>query len=176
MADETPSTDGAAPAPKSMSTAMLLAISLGAAAVGGGAGALLVAPKLLASAEPADSAGSAAASERGEQAQQNTKRAPLGKIFRLDNMIVNPAGSEGTHFLMASVAFEVENDRAESVLKEREVELRDLIVTRLESMTMAMLSLPTARDSLKAQLGREVLTLLGPKAKVKVYLPQFVIQ
>lgn len=176
MADETPGAADAAPAPKSMGTAMLLAISLGCAVLGGSAGALLIAPKLLTGAAPAADSESTAPHEGAKQEGHEGRPAKAGKVFRLDNMIVNPAGSEGTRFLMASVAFEVENDAAEGRLREREIELRDMVVGRLEAMTMAALTQPFTRDSLKAQLGRQVLAILGPRAKVKVYLPQFVIQ
>ena len=41
---------------------------------------------------------------------------------------------------------------------------------------MQMLTQPFARDSLKRQLAAAVAAIIGPKAKVSVYLPQFVIQ
>jgi flagellar basal body-associated protein FliL len=77
---------------------------------------------------------------------------------------------------MASVAFEVETEEAEKVLKAHEVQIRDMVVSTLESQTMARLTQPGARDSLKQQLGHAVLTILSPKTRVAVYLPQFVIQ
>lgn len=176
MADNTPGAAEAAPAPKSTSTAVLLAISLGCAVLGGTAGALLIAPKLGAHGAPAPDAESTDTYDEAAHEGHGGRSGKAGKIFRLDNMIVNPAGSEGTRFLMVSVAFEVENDAAVSKLREREIELRDMVVGRLEAMTMSALTQPFARDTLKAQLGRQVLVLLGPRAKVKVYLPQFVIQ
>ena len=77
---------------------------------------------------------------------------------------------------MTSVAFEVETEAAENALKEHDVQLRDLVVSRLESQTMQVLTQPFARDSVKRQLATAVAAIIGAKAKVNVYLPQFVIQ
>jgi flagellar FliL protein len=176
MADEPKAADGDTSAAKSKTGMLLVAIGAGAALIGGGIGALVVAPKLLARVAPADSAHASAETPKGEREPKREGKESAGRIFKLDNMIVNPAGSEGTRFLMASVAFELDDDAEEAQLKAREIELRDMVVSKLESLTMPMLTQPSARDSLKAQLGRQVREILGPKAKVKVYLPQFVIQ
>ncbi len=46
----------------------------------------------------------------------------------------------------------------------------------LESQTMAQLTMPGARDSLKAKIAQAAGTIVGPKVSLKVFLPQFVIQ
>ena len=77
---------------------------------------------------------------------------------------------------MTSVAFEVETEAAEAALKDHDVQVRDLVVSGLESQTMQMLTRPFARDSIKRRLAEAVAPVVGPKARVTVYLPQFVIQ
>lgn len=151
----------------------VIALALAAGAGGGFVLAPRLAPSAHAAADAADEHEEAAAEGSGEA---KPGKGGGGRIFRLDNLIVNPAGSEGTRFLMATVAFEVETEAAEAALKEHEVQVRDLVVSQLESQTMQMLTRAAARDSIKRQLGRVVASVVGPKSRVTVYLPQFVIQ
>jgi flagellar protein FliL len=157
------------PAPIVMIGVLAVAVAAG---IGGG---FVLAPRLL----PASGAAAPETEtevEAGEGKHEKATKEGSGRIFRLDNLIVNPAGSEGTRFLMATVAFEVESETAEAALKDHDVQVRDLVVSRLESQTMQMLTQPAARDSIKHQLALAVAPLVGPKTRVRVYLPQFVIQ
>jgi flagellar FliL protein len=182
-AAETADAAAAAAAPKKSKCGMImLIVGVGAGLLGGVAGGLVVAPRVLAKRATA----TAQAKGEGEEHTKESKEGKndkggkdgegAGKIVKLDNMIVNPAGSEGSRFLMVSVAFQVDDGAQEKLLREHEVELRDMAIGQLEGMTMTMLTQPFARDTLKAQLGQAVLKFLGPKANVRVFLPQFVIQ
>jgi flagellar FliL protein len=175
-AEQKPATpaEGAAPAAKAKPKAIVL-IGVIIAAIGAGAGGgFVLAPRL---APPAAGKADSADAEPGHDTKEHGKgEKEGGKIFKIENLIVNPAGSEGARFLMTSVAFEVETEVAEAALKDHDVQVRDLIVTRLESQTMRMLTQPYARDSIKRLLAAAIVPLVGPKARVTVYLPQFVIQ
>jgi flagellar FliL protein len=180
MADatETPAAaEPAAAAPKSKGTTLLIAIGVLGGVLGAVTGGVVLAPRFVGG--TAEARAAAPEPEEREKSGKGGKGEPTGgegRIVRLDNMIVNPAGSEGTRFLMVSVAFEVQDAASEKKLKEHEVELRDMVVGRLESLTMPMLTRPTARDTLKAQLGNAARGLIGSKAQLRVFLPQFVIQ
>jgi len=164
--------DGESQAPKAGPKAPVMIAVMVAAAAAGIGGGLVLAPRLVPhQGAPADSAEAGGAGEHGSES-----KAGGGRIFKLDNLIVNPAGSEGSRFLMTSVAFEVESEAAERALKEHDVQLRDLVVSRLESQTMQMLTRPFARDSVKRELATAVADIIGRDAAVRVYLPQFVIQ
>jgi flagellar FliL protein len=165
--------------PKSEATALkakpkaaVLITVLVAAAVAGVGGGFALAPRLT----PHGVATADSEPEHGTKEHGRGEKGSGGRIFKIDNLIVNPAGSEGSRFLMTSVAFEVETEAAELALKDHEVQVRDLVVSRLENQTMRMLTLPFARDSLKRQLAAAIVGVIGPKARVTVYLPQFVIQ
>jgi flagellar FliL protein len=165
--------EGEAPPAKGKSTTMvLIGVLVGAVAAGVGGGFVL-APRLT---HPAAKDSAEAEAEPETKEHGKGEKGEGGRIFKLENLIVNPAGSEGSRFLMTSVAFEVETEAAEAALKDHDVQVRDLVVSRLESQTMQMLTRPFARDSIKRRLAEAVVPVIGPKAKVKVYLPQFVIQ
>ena len=98
-----------------------------------------------------------------------------GSVFKIENLIVNPAGTEGSRFLMATVAFELDDPKAEETLRSSEIAIRDKIISVLENQTMEMLTRPGARDSLRNRLA-EAVSPFADDAEMRVYLPQFVIQ
>ena len=59
-------------------------------------------------------------------------------------------------FLMATVAFEVGDDKIQKTLESHDIQVRDAVTSALESQTMEMLIRPGARDSLKQRLAEVV--------------------
>jgi flagellar FliL protein len=151
---------------------LMIGVVVGTLALGGVAGTFLVAPRVVAGRAAAKPAAHEKES-RGEQAGEDKKKIP---VFRLENLIVNPADSQGTRFLMATIAFEVDDEKTGERLREREVQVRDVVMSALESQTLEMLTRPGARDSLKLRLANAVAPFTGRGKRVRVYLPQFVIQ
>lgn len=159
--------DAAPEGAKRSAKGLLIGVIAAAVLAGAAAGALLVGPKLF----PA----SAAAAVAKHEAKPAEAEKP-GRIVRFENLIVNPAGSDGARFLMTTVAFEVADEAQEKLLHEKEVQIRDEIIAVLAANTLADLTAPTARQTLKARLAGAVQPVLGGKVAPKVYLPQFVIQ
>lgn len=94
----------------------------------------------------------------------------------LDNLVVNPAGSEGTRYLLVSVAIEPEDPSLVEELASLDVALRHGLLSFLGSKTVRELADISARDALveemKAVLSHEV----GEDLIHRIYLPQYVIQ
>jgi len=177
MADKTPEADpqpeeAAGEQPKSSKTGVVIIVV--AAVLGIVVGSFVVAPRVVARSAPAATEGSAV--ESPEAAGGGEAEEGSGKIYSLDNIIVNPAGSEGLRFLMASVAFEVHPEHAVEEMRQQEVRLRDVVISTLERQTMEMLTRPGARDSIKVKLADAVEPIVGSDVHVRVYLPRFVIQ
>jgi len=141
-----------------------LIFALAALVVGGGLGLFVVGPKLRGGPkrEVAD-------------ATKTEAKAEPARIFRLDNIIVNPAGTQGQRFLIVSVAIEVPTEAAEARLKAAEVPLRDAVTGLLERMSLTQLTQLGARDSVRAAVIVHARKFSGDSA-VHVYLPQFLIQ
>jgi flagellar FliL protein len=97
-------------------------------------------------------------------------------VYTLDNLVLNPAESGGTRFLLLSISFEMKTQESHDALKARDAELRDLILATLGSKTVEQLSDVAARDSLKLDLKAAAAKMLKKKQVVRVYFPQFVIQ
>lgn len=179
----------AAPAPEAAAAgagkkAGLIGILTFVGALAGGLlASFVIAPKIIARQAPAAVAGDSAAAgeskgegEAGGEAKGGEGEGGEKKMVELANIIVNPAGSQGSRFLMASVAVSIASEDAQKVLTDHEVEFRDKVTSILETQTMAQLTMPGARDSLKIKIAQAAGTIVGPKVPLKVFLPQFVIQ
>ena len=157
----------------------VIVLALGAGVAVGG---LLVAPPLIKMRQvAAASAGKDHGKKKAKKKPAGDKKGEAGKspVYKLDNIIVNPADSQGQRFLMCSVAIESDDPKALDTLREHEVELRDKIVTMFSQRSLERLAAPGARDSLRADLLKLVRPVLGPDAEdteLHIYLPQFVVQ
>jgi flagellar FliL protein len=94
----------------------------------------------------------------------------------IENIVLNPAGSGGAHFLMVTATFELKDAAAEEFMKAHEAEIRDRLLALFGKRTVEELTEISARETLK----KEVLDVIGPLfpkgAVQKVFFPQFVIQ
>jgi flagellar FliL protein len=155
---------------------MLIGLTLGGAVLGGLLAAFVVAPRIIARQAPVAADSAAAEGDKGKGEHGKESEGEPAKLVQLENIIVNPAGSQGNRFLMTSVAFAVADEKVQKSLDDGKVELRDKVTGVLEKMTMAELTAPGARDTLKNRITTVVGEMVGPRVEVKVFLPQFVIQ
>ena len=160
---------------------MLIGVVAGALVAGAALGGLLVAPQVNRMRHTAAVSALTEPKHKRTQKQGKDKKGEAGKptVYKLDNIIVNPAGSQGQRFLMCSVAIESDDPKALDLLREHEIELRDRVIALLARQTLDRLSAETARDSLRAELLTVIRPTLGPEAQgvvLHVFLPQFVVQ
>ena len=180
MAEETPpETQEAEPAKKAGIARLLPVIGgvVGGLALGATLGFTLLGPKLSPKRAAAVTAAAPAAEGGAASAEGGAKKAGSApSMYQLDNLVLNPAGSGGAHFLLLSVALEVKDAASLELLKGRDAELRDGILRLLSKKTIEQVTDIQARDQfateLKAMLGR----MFGDGTVVKIYFPQFVIQ
>lgn len=149
-----------------------LVLALVAAGVGGGLGMTLigpaVAPALAARAEEGGkSSGGGHGGGHGE---------PAATLHILENLVVNPAGSEGTRYLLVSVAVEPLDPEMVEDLAGMEVAFRHVLLTTLGSKTVPELTDISSRSRLVAELQDSLESVAGPGIINRIYLPQYVIQ
>jgi flagellar FliL protein len=89
---------------------------------------------------------------------------------------VNPAGTNGTRFLVTTVGLEVPTVEAKAELEEKEVQTRDVLITILAGKTLAELVTPEDKDSLRAEIERRVNSILMSGKLKSVYISKFIIQ
>lgn len=154
---------------------LVIGVAAGALVVGAALGMLLVGPQIVAARSPHAAVAEKEGGGHGKK-EGHGGEGEKSNFYNLENIIVNPAGSQGARFLMASVAIELPNSKVEARFKEREVMLRDVVISTLERQTMATLSRPGARDSVRDELVRKLQPLSGTTEPLRIFLPQFVVQ
>lgn len=180
MADETENETQATP--KRGKKMVVIAVLLVGALVGGGAGALFAGPKLAelilgpadAAAAEAPAAGDAHAVQ--EDGHEGGGHGAGAATYLVENLVLNPAQSNGTRFLMASVSFDLGDEAAAAQMKARDAHVRDALLTVLGHKTVEDLTNIAGRDSLKSELQHAVSALFPDGTVRGIYLPQFVIQ
>ncbi|HEY4219231.1 MAG TPA: flagellar basal body-associated FliL family protein [Gemmatimonadaceae bacterium] len=94
----------------------------------------------------------------------------------IENLVLNPAGSNGTRFLMVTATFEVKDAAADALMKDHEAEVRDHLLAMLGKKTVDQLTDITQRDGIKTEAMDAVAPLFPKGTVLKVFFPQFVIQ
>jgi flagellar FliL protein len=200
MANEpTPAADAAAPAkPKLPVLIGMVAVGL---LVGGATGAVFVGPMVVkkmgkvtpvvvavdgehgdavADGEGGDHADASAdeAAADGEHAapKEGEAKAEGAAVHLLENLVLNPASSGGSRFLLLTVAIEVGTAKAGEDFKNRDAELRDIILTALGVKTVEELTEIARREQFKTELKTAINAKFGKKAVKSLYFPQFVVQ
>jgi flagellar protein FliL len=157
---------------------LLLLVGL---AVGGGSGALVA--SVLQSGSPGGTKAASTAhpdslhDDEDEFEEEAPRKSVVRPVYLVEDLVLNPAGSQGTRFLMASIALEVRDEAAVAQLRERDPQIRDRLLAVLGSKTVSELVAPdSARAALRVEL-RDSTARLFPRGTVhRVYLPKFVVQ
>jgi flagellar protein FliL len=158
---------------------LVIALTIGLV-VGAGAGSLVVGPLL------ASSGGDGEVVAAGDLEAQcaalfeewsGEKRPPApAAVYTLESLVLNPAGSGGTRYLMASVGFGLRDALGSEAFTARDAEIRDIVIRILGSKTIMELSDTSVRTTIKEEIRTEIAALVGEHALLDVYFPQFVIQ
>jgi len=181
LADEQASPADASPSKIKQLLPFVAAMVLGLG-LGGASGAFFVGPALARGIAPEGAP--AAAADHGEkdaeasgghgEAKEGEKAA--AQVYTLDNLVLNPAESGGTRFLLLSIAFETADAALVEDMKTRDAELRDAVLVTLGAKTVEQLADMRAREAIKTELTGAALKLFKKKGALRVYFPQFVIQ
>jgi flagellar protein FliL len=205
--EETVPEDATEPKKKKGLPGFVMPLVLALVGIGGGgfAGAKVIGPKLTAdlmkNLTPAELAahtpkkaasdddegaehGDSAEGEDGEHAEgapaaAGGEHGPAGPppLYTISDLVLNPAGSGGTRFLMMSVAFDMKDSAAVEVLKQRDAEIKDAVLALVGGKTVEQLAEVSAREPLKVEIKDLVSTIVKKKKLIKrVSFPQFVIQ
>lgn len=159
---DAPEAEGAAPAKKGNRTVLILA-AVGVLA-GSAAGLFGLGP-VLAKRRAAVPAAPKAAEEHTASVSHS-----------IENLVLNPAGSGGTRFLMVTAAFQLKDGATEQLMKDHEAEVRDHILALLGRKSVDELSDIMQRDKIKKEVLDAVAPLFPPGTVLKLFFPQFVIQ
>jgi flagellar protein FliL len=144
--------------------------------VGGSAGALVLGPRIARARSVSKGAKAAANAPDSLKAGEHGAAVPEAPVHVIDNLVLNPAGSGGTRFLLASVGLQTTSAAANDIVTKREVEARDVVLAVLGAKHVEDLAEITNREKIKLELMTALDSLFGPGVVRKIYFPQFVIQ
>lgn len=110
-------------------------------------------------------------SEQPEEAKEEQ-----AQVFVIKDLIVNPAGTNGTRFLLTTIGLEVPTQEIKTEIEQKEVQTRDILNTILTSKGLDELTIPQYKESLRNEILAKVNATLK-KGKVRnVYFSKFIIQ
>lgn len=118
-----------------------------------------------------EAAGDDAAEDAPEQAPTE-----FGAFYEIDNLIINPAQSEGSRYLMVNVGFESHTDAVLTELEDKEVVVRDRVIKLLSEFTVPELSDIEQRPFLKDTILVSVNEVLQEGDVQRLYFTQYVLQ
>ncbi len=144
--------------------------------VGGAAGALLLGPRIARARSAMKGGKGTTKGADSIVAGEHGVALPEAPVHVIDNLVLNPAGSGGTRFLLASVGLQTTSAAANDIITKREVEARDVVLAVLGAKHVEDLAEITNREKLKSELKSALDSLFGPGIVRRIYFPQFVIQ
>lgn len=177
MADEeVQNEEGEAAAPAKGSRLALLGAVV-AVALGGVAGTQVLGPTVagLMAASPGEEAGADSGGGHGDSGGGHGE-AGGASVYSVENLVVNPAETKGTRFLMASVVAKLPSGVEAEALAGRDAEIRDRLLSLLASKTVDELADVSVREPLKEEIRAALSEMVAPAEFGTVYLPTFVIQ
>ena len=154
---------------------LLLAAGL---VLGGGSGAIALGPMLAKkSASGADSLAKDGAKKGAAKSEGAAGTADASAaVHIIDNLVLNPAGSGGMRFLLATIGVQMSDAAAKEAIRRREVEARDVVLNVLGTKKVEDLSDIANRETYKQEIKSALGKLFGPESVKAVYFSQFVIQ
>ncbi len=96
-------------------------------------------------------------------------------LYPLNDIVVNPAGSNGSSLLMVSIALDVGSEEQINEMKAKDVIIKDNVISVLSSKHLQQLSDPSFRDSLKKQISYNIKELLPDVELRNVYFSKYII-
>jgi len=101
----------------------------------------------------------------------------LGKfIHSVEDIIVNPAGTDGKKLVLASLGFDVNSEEALKELEEKNIIVKDIIISIMSRKRLSQLKKVTYKDSLKVQITESVENFI-PDLKInRIYFSKYIIQ
>lgn len=113
-------------------------------------------------------------SDDGGDGEMQGDTTSLGSwIFNIEDLMLNPAG--GQVIMLISVGFDVQSELMKTSMEEKEVLVRDRIITTLSRKTLNQLSIQN-RDSLKIELADNIEDLFTDVKINTIYFSKYIIQ
>jgi flagellar protein FliL len=110
----------------------------------------------------------ASATEKAESADPN--------LLVIKDIIINPAGTNGGRFLLATIGIDVSSPEALVELNKKEVQVRDVLNTVLTEKTLPQLIDVTLREQLRTEIAKKIGEIINIGKVRNIYFSKLIIQ
>lgn len=97
-------------------------------------------------------------------------------IYPLDDIIINPADTDGKRLLLTSIGIDLAKAEMQNELKAREAMVKDIIISTLSSKSVTQLDDMAYRDSLKLQITDKMKKSIPSITVNTIYFSKYIIQ
>jgi flagellar FliL protein len=98
------------------------------------------------------------------------------EVFMVEDMVVNPAETNGTRFLNTTIGLGVGDLLAKQTLEEKAPQVRDALISILTTKTIPELVQPDGKKILRNEIIKKVDRIIAPYQVLEVYFVAFVLQ
>ncbi len=101
----------------------------------------------------------------------------LGKfIYTLEDIIINPADTDGKRLLLVSIGFDVPKVEIENDLKTRDAMIKDVVISTLSSKSIDQLDNSAYRDTLKMEISSKLKKMIPEDTINNIYFSKYILQ
>lgn len=116
-----------------------------------------------------------AQAEAAEEAEEDDSP-EFGLIYKVEDVIVNPAESKGAQFLIMNIGLEVKEDGDLSELETKDPKLRDILISTISAKTIDKLDGADDKENLRLEIKKKTSKLLPKNHLKNVYFTNYIIQ
>lgn len=119
----------------------------------------------------------AVAEDEPDDEEARVSKKDAGKfVYVVKDLIINPAGTGGTRFLLTTVGVETANEEELKAIEKKDVLVRDVLNTILASKTVDVLDDQARREALRKEICDSLKKSVRPEKISQVYFSKFIIQ
>ncbi|MFA4922797.1 MAG: flagellar basal body-associated FliL family protein [Ignavibacteriaceae bacterium] len=112
--------------------------------------------------------------KKGQDQQDESQNANF--IFAIDDIVVNPAETDGKRLLLLSLGITVKSEEEKTEMKTKEILVKDAIISTISSKNLYQLNSAGYKDSLKRELTQRIKQIFPKVHLHQVYFSKFIIQ
>lgn len=114
--------------------------------------------------------------EINKDEELDAEKDETGVLYEFGDVIVNPAGTEGTRFLKVTLYLELRKGDYQKILEKYKPKLQDVALQIFSSKTVEELEDVSRRGDLRKEIVDGMNMALGKRAILRVFFTEFVIQ
>ena len=97
-------------------------------------------------------------------------------LFVVNDIIINPAGTNGSRFLLVTIGIDVSTPEALLEITKKEVQVRDILNTVLTSKSLTELVDVAQREQLRVEINKKLVDVVSSGKVKNIYFSKFIIQ